>query len=130
VTICGPPRCPVWFRLVTVLTDLFTTLTSPTGPLLPEWAKSQPGNTQNGGNVLPIANLMADSKSGSPLSYSSFRATIGHSRLVSEIFACDRQTDKRTDGRTTRIITIAGPHIVADQLIMHTSKTNEINRNR
>jgi len=27
-------------------------------------------------------------------------------------------TDRRTDRRTTRSITIAGPHIVADQLII------------
>jgi len=40
-----------------------------------------------------IANLMADCESGSPSSYSHFIVTIGLSRLVSEIFACDRQTD-------------------------------------
>jgi len=57
------------------------------------WVKCQPGNTQNGGTVLPIANLMADSESGSPDSYSSFLVTKRLSRLVSEIFACDRQTD-------------------------------------
>jgi len=51
------------------------------------------GNAQNGGTVLPIANLMADSESGSPVSYSSFPVTIRLSRLVSEIFG-------RTDGWT------------------------------
>jgi len=45
--------------------------------------------TQNGGTVFPIANLMADSDSGSPVSYSSFLVTIRLSRLVSEIIACD-----------------------------------------
>jgi len=79
VTIAGPPRCPVWCRLVTVPADPFTTSTRPTGPLLSECAKCQPGT------VLPIANLMADSESGSPLSCSSFLVTIGLSRLVSEI---------------------------------------------
>jgi len=55
--------------------------------------KCQSGNTQNGGTVLPIVNLMADSKSGSPDSYSSFLVTIRLSLLVSGIFACDRQMD-------------------------------------
>jgi len=36
VTIAGPPRCPVWCRLVTVPTDLVTTFTRPTGPFLSE----------------------------------------------------------------------------------------------
>jgi len=55
----------------------------------------------------------------SSVSYSSFLVglTIGLSRLVSETFACDRETDRRTDGRTTLTITIAGLHIVAGQLI-------------
>jgi len=56
---------------------------------------------------------MADSVSGSPDSYSSFLVTIHLSRLVSEIFACDRQI--------TWTITIAGPHIVVGQLKMHLS---------
>jgi len=75
-----------------------------------------PGNAQHGGTVLPIANLMADFESGSPVSYSSFLVTIGVglSGLVSEIFACDR----RTDGQTMQTITIAGRHIVAGQLII------------
>jgi len=90
VTIAGPPRCPVWCQLVTVPTDPFTAFTRPTGPFLSEWAKCQPGNTQNGRTVLPIENLMADSESGSPVSYSSFLVTIGLSRLVLEIFECDR----------------------------------------
>jgi len=40
---------------------------------------------------------MVDSESGSPVSCSSFLVTICLSLLVSEIFACDRQTDKQTD---------------------------------
>jgi len=36
---------------------------------------------------------MADSELGSSDYYSSFLVTIRLSRLVSEIFACDRQTD-------------------------------------
>jgi len=79
--------------VVTVPTDPFTTFTMPTGPFLFEWAKCQTANTQNGGTALPIANLVADSESGSPSSYSRFIVTIGLPRLVSEIFACDRQTD-------------------------------------
>jgi len=63
-------------------------------------------NTQNGKTVLPIANLMADSESESPSFYSSFLVTIHLSRSVSEIFACDRQTD----GQTMRTITITGLH--------------------
>jgi len=64
---------------------------------------------------------MADSESGSPDSYSSFLVTIRLSRLVSEIFACDRQTD----GRTTWTLTIAGPHIAAGQLINKHKKITE-----
>jgi len=64
--------------------------------------------------VEPIAYLMADSESGSPNFYSSFLARIRSSRFVSEIFACNRQTDRQT----TRTITISRPpHIVAGQLI-------------
>jgi len=69
---------------------------------------------QNGGTILPIANLMADSASGSPSSYSHFIVTTDLPHLVSEIFACDR--DRQTGGWTMRIITIAGPHIAAGQL--------------
>jgi len=78
-------------RYSAVLTDPFT---SPTGPFLSEWAKCQPGNTQNGRTVLPIANLMADSELGSPVSCSSFLVTICLSRLVLEIFECDGQTGR------------------------------------
>jgi len=113
VTTADLPWCPERCWLVTVPTDPFTTSTSPTGPFLSEWANCQPGNTQNGRTVLLIANLMADSESGSPNSYSSFLVTICLSRLVLEIFTCDRQTDRET----TRTITIAGPHIVDGQLI-------------
>jgi len=43
--------------------------TGPISPFLSEWAKCQPGNPQNGETVLLIANLIADSESGSPVSY-------------------------------------------------------------
>jgi len=45
-------------------------------PFLSEWVKCQAGNTKNGGTVLLIANLMADSESGSPDSYSRFLVNI------------------------------------------------------
>jgi len=64
------------------------------------YRRKRSGNAQNGGTVLPIANTMADSESGSPDSYSSFLVTIRLSRLVSEIFTCDKHTDGRTNGRT------------------------------
>jgi len=67
----GPPWSPAWCRLIGE------------GEL----------KTPNGGTVLPIANLMADSESGSPSSYSSFLVTTSLSRLVLEMFACYRQTD-------------------------------------
>jgi len=47
--------------------------------------------------------MMADSESGSPDSYSSFIVTIHLSRLVSEIFACERQTDGWMGGRTDNV---------------------------
>jgi len=49
------------------------------------------GNVQDGGTVdlLPVANLMADSGSKPPIPYSSLIVTMRLSRLVSEIFACD-----------------------------------------
>jgi len=59
---------------------------------------------------------MAYSGQRTPISYSTFIVTIGISRLVSEIFACDAQTDRWADIHTTRTITIAGPHTVAGQL--------------
>jgi len=71
------------------------------------------GNIQNGGTVIPIANLLANAESGSPHFYPTFLVTIRLSHLVSEIFACDRQTD----GWTMRTITIDRPHIEAGQLI-------------
>jgi len=63
VMIAGQPRSPVWCRLPTVPTDPITTFTSPTDPFLSEWVKCQPRNTQNGGTVLLVANLMAESES-------------------------------------------------------------------
>jgi len=60
--------------------------------------------SQNAGTVLPVENLTVESESRSPVSYSSFIVTIGLSRLVSDIFACNTQTD----GGTTQTITIAG----------------------
>jgi len=96
----------------TSLTDPVTTVTRSTSPFLSEWAKCQSRNTKNGGTVLPIANLMADSESGSPDSYSSFLVILRLSRLVLEIIVRDRQTDKRI----TQTIIIAGPHIVVGQI--------------
>jgi len=61
--------------------------------------------------VLPIANLMANSESISPVSYSSFLVTICLSRLVSEIFAYDRQTGRQRD-----------PHIVAAPFFCHIAR--------
>jgi len=72
-------------------------LLNPTGSFLSEWAKCRPGNTQNGRTVLPIANLMADSESESPDSYSTFLVAIRLPRLVS-----DRQTDRRTAWTITK----------------------------
>jgi len=47
----------------------------------------------DGRTVLPIANLVSDSASGSPDSYSNFLVTIRLSRLVSEMCVTDRRTD-------------------------------------
>jgi len=58
--------------------------------------KCQTGNTHNGGTILPLANVMADSESGSPDSYSSFLVTIHLSCLVLEIFVSDREMDGQT----------------------------------
>jgi len=104
-----PATVPSMLPTGGVPTDPFT---RPTGPFRSEWAKYTPENTQNGETLLPIVNLMAESESGSPVSYSNFLATI---RLisVSEILACNGSTDRRT----TRTISIAGPHILAGQLI-------------
>jgi len=94
VTIAGPPWWPVWCCLYSTV-----------------YRRKRAGNTQNGGIVLPIVNLIADSESERPVSYLSFLVTICLSCLVSEL-SCDRETDgQQTDGRATRTITIAGPHI-------------------
>jgi len=79
MTTAGRPRCSVWCRLYGTV-----------------YRRKRPGNTQNDRTVLPIANLMADSELGSPVSYLSFLVTICLSRLVSEIFTCDRQTNRWT----------------------------------
>jgi len=60
-------------------------------------------------------NLMAESESGSPVFYSSFLVTIRLSRLVSRIFTCDRQTDRRLDNADHYY---SCRHIVAGQLII------------
>jgi len=52
-----------------------------------------PQNAHNDGTVLPVANLMAHSESGTSISYTSFTVTTGLSCLISEIFACDTQAD-------------------------------------
>jgi len=44
-----------------------------------------------------------DSESGSPVSYSSFLITTRLSRLVSEIFPCDKHTDRQTDRETDNV---------------------------
>jgi len=90
VAIAGLPRCPVWCRL--------------SGTSLSENATR---NTKNGRTVLPIANLMADSELGRLISYSSFLVTVRLSRLVSEIFACDRQTERQTDGQRRPLLELA-----------------------
>jgi len=72
VTIAGLPRCPVWCQLVTVPTDPFTTFTTQTGPFLSEWAKCQPGNSQNSRTVLPTTNVMADFETQFPSNHMSY----------------------------------------------------------
>jgi len=57
---------------------------------------------------------MADSESETPNSYSRLIVTSALSRLVWEMFEYDTETDRHTDGQTTRTITIAGPHIVRE----------------
>jgi len=59
------------------------------------WPTSVPSVVRR--NRTSDSNLMADSESGSPDSCSTFLVTIRLSRSVWEIFACDRQTDGRTD---------------------------------
>jgi len=90
VTIAGPTRCPGWCQLVTVSVDPFT---STTGPFLSEWAKCLPRNTQNGRTVLQIVNLIADSETGSPGSYSCFVVT-KLSHFVPEILSM-QQMDRQ-----------------------------------
>jgi len=65
--------------------------------------------------LLPVTNLLADSESGSLDSYSCFLVTILLSRLVSEIFVYDKQTDGKTDNADHYY---SWPHIVAGQLKM------------
>jgi len=79
-------------------------------------------NTQIGETVLPIANLIADSELGHPDSYSSFLVNIGLSRLVSEIFARDRQTDGENANHY-----YSWPHIVAGELIKRREKWRRTN---
>jgi len=71
-------------------------------------------------------NLMADSESGSLDSYSSFLVTIHLSRLVLEIFACDRQTDGQINGWISMwTVTIVDPHIVLGQLITNAASETQ-----
>jgi len=96
VTVPTDPFINVWWpgaRELSVLRRYPSWFNMPAVRFLSEWAKCQPGNTQNGGTILPIANLITDSESGSPDSYSSFLVTIRLSRLVSEIFTCDGRMD-------------------------------------
>jgi len=73
-------------RPVTVSTAPFT---KPDPYFCHKWVKCQPGNTQNGGTVLKIANLMENFESVSPDYYSNFLVTILLSRSVSETLARD-----------------------------------------
>jgi len=109
----GPPRCPVWCRLVTVPPNQFTTFTRPTGPFLSELAKCQPGNTQNGGTVWCTSDRKSDGrfwiwKPGFLFEFSSSHMFISLSFGDIRVW--------QTDRRTARAITIAGPHIVAGHL--------------
>jgi len=63
------------------------------------------GNAPDDGTVLPVVNLMANSKSEITISYLPLIVTIAPSRFVSEIFECDTQMD----GQTTHIATVTGP---------------------
>jgi len=55
----------------------------------------RPQNAQIGRIVLPVANLTTDSESETSVSYSRLIVIVALFRLVSEKFACDRQTDGR-----------------------------------
>jgi len=57
---------------------------------------STAGNAQNGGTVLPVANLIADSKSGTLLSYSRLIITQALYCVVLEIFTCDTRTEVKS----------------------------------
>jgi len=78
------------------------------------------GNTQNGENVLPVANLMVDSESGTPISYSRLIVTgvrvvrlyvrLCHTHISQNSnrssLGYTRVTHRRTYRRTTRTDTI------------------------
>jgi len=69
------------------------------------------GNAQNGGTVLPFANLMADSEPETQISYSSSTVTVTLSHLVLYIFTCDTQTDGQTDNVYRLILwLVQSPH--------------------
>jgi len=55
--------------------------------------RSAAENAQNGETALPVANLMADSESGTPISYSRLIVATALTHLVSEVFTYDTQTD-------------------------------------
>jgi len=89
VMIAGPPRCPVWCRLVTVPTDPFTTFTRPTGPFLSWVGEMATRKHSKCRNHTSIVNLVADSELGNPSSYClRFIVTIGLSCLVAVQLNC------------------------------------------
>jgi len=47
------------------------------------------------GTALPVANLIAYSDPGTQISYLSLIVTTALDHLLSEIFACDTQTDRQ-----------------------------------
>jgi len=88
VTIAGPPHCPVWCHLDGIVYRR-------DDPETPKMAEPY---------------FRSDGRFRSLVSYSSFLVTICLSRLVSEIFACDRWTDNVNHY-------YSWPHNVAGQLI-------------
>jgi len=114
VTIDGPPWCPVWCRLVTVLTDPLTTFTRQTAHFglngrrsatqkHPKWQNCTSDRESDGRFWIGRPGFVFEF----PSNYMSISLSLGDIRV--------RQTDRRT----TRSITIAGPHIVAGEIITH-----------
>jgi len=112
VKIAGPPWCPVLWHLYGSLSEKAT--------------QKHPKLC----NRTSDCELMTDSESGSPVSYSSFLVTIRQSRWVTEIFTCNRQTNSRTDGRTekrtTQTITITHFGVPANKKPLNYEKSADI----